>query len=368
MGASVGKEGEYPMIHKLKPEPKRFLIRRASALPIRWNGVEPLPAGVHLPEEIKKRINLRSIQGTRTLLSADGGIQIELLTWPERILPDQIPESLSFLLPKPREKDDSDIKRPFWISFAGLLLLLLSISLLPKPADTAGENTVERAAVIPPRYAKILLSTPGRRGGGKGTLRAFQSPTVQRSMRELLKNSFATSKWLSSGVALRDLSKSMQGTEKSGSLSGALARLAAGSGTGSTRIGTSAGYAEGSLPVVSGQGQGSKTSGLSGGGAAEEGLTRDEVARVIHSHMNEIRYCYETGILRNPTLSGKLLVDFKINGSGRVPAAGITEASLQDEGVRRCLLGKLREWQFPLPRGGVQVAVSYPFIFKSLTR
>ncbi len=351
------------MIHKLKPEPKRFLIRRPSALPIRWNGVEPLAAGVRLPEELKQKINLRSFQGTRTLSSADGRIQIELLSWPERILPGQIPESLSFLLPKSQEKNDSDIKRPFWISLAGLLLLLLSISLLSRTAEK-----IEKADVIPPRYAKILLSTPGRRGGRKGTLRAFQSPTVQKSMKELLKNSFATSKWLSSGVALRDLSKSMQGNEKAGSLSGALARLATGSGTGSTRIGTSAGYAEGGLPVVSGQGQGSKNSGLSGGGAAEEGLTRDEVARVIHSHMNEIRYCYETGILRNPTLSGKLLVDFKINGSGRVPAAGITEASLQDEGVRRCLLGKLREWQFPLPRGGVQVAVSYPFLFKSLTR
>jgi outer membrane biosynthesis protein TonB len=84
--------------------------------------------------------------------------------------------------------------------------------------------------------------------------------------------------------------------------------------------------------------------------------------------MNEIRYCYESGILKDPTIAGKLLVDFKINATGIVPNAGVLEASLKDSQVTQCLLGKLKSWKFPHPRGGVVVAVTYPFIFKSLSR
>ena len=100
----------------------------------------------------------------------------------------------------------------------------------------------------------------------------------------------------------------------------------------------------------------------------DEGLTKEEVAKVIHSHMNEIRYCYESAILKDPTLAGKVLIDFKINANGVVPSAGIAENSISDGQVGNCLTNKLRTWKFPQPRGGVVVAVSYPFIFKSLSR
>jgi hypothetical protein len=138
---------------------------------------------------------------------------------------------------------------------------------------------------------------------------------------------------------------------------------------GNAKMGSDSGYGSGSGVNVNGQGHGQLEIGLNTADASvDEGLTKDEVAKVIHSHMNEIRYCYESAILKDPNLAGKLLVDFKINASGIVPNAGISEHSLNDLGVSQCLLGKLKSWKFPQPRGGVMVAVSYPFIFKSLSR
>lgn len=134
-------------------------------------------------------------------------------------------------------------------------------------------------------------------------------------------------------------------------------------------MGSENGYGSGTGVNVNGQGKGQIEIGLNAADATvDEGLTKEEVARVIHSHMQEIRYCYESAIIKDATLAGKLLVDFKINGNGVVPNAAISEATLHDAQVTNCLVGKLKTWKFPNPRGGVMVAVSYPFIFKSLSR
>jgi TonB family protein len=100
----------------------------------------------------------------------------------------------------------------------------------------------------------------------------------------------------------------------------------------------------------------------------DEGLSRDEVGRVIHSRISEIRYCYESSMLRKPDLEGKLIIDFTIAGSGRVRSANVKESSVRDERLNECILKRLARWEFPKPKSGVEVAVSYPFIFKRLRR
>ncbi|NCN28384.1 energy transducer TonB [bacterium] len=100
----------------------------------------------------------------------------------------------------------------------------------------------------------------------------------------------------------------------------------------------------------------------------DEGLSRDEVGRVIHSNISEIRYCYESSMIRKPDLEGKLVVDFTIAASGRVRSANVNKSSVRDERLNECILKRLARWEFPKPKSGVEVAVSYPFIFKRLRR
>ncbi len=150
--------------------------------------------------------------------------------------------------------------------------------------------------------------------------------------------------------------------KKTGAMLGAM-------NTGNFQIGSENGYGSGNGTNVKGQGTGHLEIGLNLKDATvDEGLTKEEVAKVIHSHMNEIRYCYESAILADPSLSGKVLVDFKIGSTGGVATAAAAENTMNNVQVGGCLVGKLKNWKFPQPRGGVMVAVSYPFIFKSLTR
>lgn len=97
----------------------------------------------------------------------------------------------------------------------------------------------------------------------------------------------------------------------------------------------------------------------------EGGLDKDVIARVIEKHLGQIRYCYERQLSANPELYGKVLVKFTINGSGAVSAQNIGLTTLKSAMVEGCILRRVSGWQFPQPKGGTQVRVTYPFLFKS---
>ncbi len=98
----------------------------------------------------------------------------------------------------------------------------------------------------------------------------------------------------------------------------------------------------------------------------EGGLDRDVIADVIKRNLGQIRYCYERQLSSNPELYGKLLVKFTIDAGGAVMSQKIDNSTLKSAMVEGCVLRRLAGWKFPLPRGGTQVHVSYPFLFKAL--
>ncbi len=98
----------------------------------------------------------------------------------------------------------------------------------------------------------------------------------------------------------------------------------------------------------------------------EEGLSRDEVGEVIHRHSSEIRYCYETSLIHAPELNGKLVLQFTIGKLGQVTQAKAQGGSLQNAQLENCLVTRLQTWAFPKPHGGIEVPVTYPFLFKNL--
>ena len=96
------------------------------------------------------------------------------------------------------------------------------------------------------------------------------------------------------------------------------------------------------------------------------GLGKDAIAEVIRRHQGEVRFCYEQGLLKNPKISGRVAVAFVIGSGGGVRRAQVANTTLHSQIVENCILRKLKSWKFPLPRGGVNVAVSYPFLLKRL--
>ena len=102
--------------------------------------------------------------------------------------------------------------------------------------------------------------------------------------------------------------------------------------------------------------------------SVDKGLLPEEVGAVIHAHLKEIRYCHEASMVYQPDVSGKLMVAFSISPSGVVESAKVQSSTVTDPRLAQCILTRLVTWPFPHPKGGIHVAITYPFIFKVLGR
>lgn len=90
-------------------------------------------------------------------------------------------------------------------------------------------------------------------------------------------------------------------------------------------------------------------------------LDKEIVRRIVRQHRNEVRFCYERGLTARPELSGRVVTQFTIANSGRVLGSAVSESSLGDRDVERCLAEAVRRWEFPSSQQ--TAVVSYPFVF-----
>jgi hypothetical protein len=92
-------------------------------------------------------------------------------------------------------------------------------------------------------------------------------------------------------------------------------------------------------------------------------LDKSLIDAVIKRNMNQIRYCYQRELTKNPSLGGKIVVKFTIAKDGSVSKASIKTSSMGNKTVENCISGRFMQFKFPEPKGGGIVIVSYPFIF-----
>jgi hypothetical protein len=92
-------------------------------------------------------------------------------------------------------------------------------------------------------------------------------------------------------------------------------------------------------------------------------LDRSLIDEVIKRHMNQIKYCYQRELTKNPSLGGKIVIKFTIAKDGTVSAASTKSTTMNNSAVETCIVGRFMRMQFPEPKGGGIVVVSYPFIF-----
>jgi hypothetical protein len=86
------------------------------------------------------------------------------------------------------------------------------------------------------------------------------------------------------------------------------------------------------------------------------------VQRPIRARFRCLRRCYQEGLARNPSLAGKVLVRFIIEGgTGNVLEAEGTGYDLKDPAVVACVADEIRDIHFPAPNG--DVTVNYPISF-----
>jgi hypothetical protein len=219
--------------------------------------------------------------------------------------------------------------------FVGIGILLLLNFLFPR--KKSGEE-----AIIPPQFAKTLLTPAFKRklneqiaAGARAARsepvsRALASAAVRSSIKRLLNGGSlsslssisslgATSAEGASAQVFASGAPSPFGQANSGELNlkSADVSLLGGDGT----SGQKAGYGSGIKAGVAGQGNAQVELAGQADMKVEEGLSKDEVGRVIHQHLGEVRYCYSAALVRNPAMEGKLVIDFTIDAEGQVSEA-----------------------------------------------
>jgi len=90
---------------------------------------------------------------------------------------------------------------------------------------------------------------------------------------------------------------------------------------------------------------------------------RTTIKKVVQQHKGEIRKCYEKRLLKNPRLSGKVVMRWTIGKTGAVTRATVKLDTIAKPGVSQCVQGVFKSMVFPAPRGGGICIVSYPFRF-----
>ncbi len=103
------------------------------------------------------------------------------------------------------------------------------------------------------------------------------------------------------------------------------------------------------------------------GEAADEGgsgtFDSSTVVKMIMARIRAVQMCYEQQLRRNPTLAGKIVVQFTIEQRGNVTGAKAADNTMGDPQVAQCVVGVMSGLRFnPGPEGG-SVQYSYPFVF-----
>jgi hypothetical protein len=94
-------------------------------------------------------------------------------------------------------------------------------------------------------------------------------------------------------------------------------------------------------------------------------LTREEIRLVVRAKLPNVRACFDAGLAQAPDIGGRVLLRFTIGANGRAGSIAVDEDELDDAIVTDCLRAELASWQFPLPRDGAVITITYPFVFSS---
>jgi TonB family protein len=87
-----------------------------------------------------------------------------------------------------------------------------------------------------------------------------------------------------------------------------------------------------------------------------------KVRSTIRSQLGGVRHCYEMQLKVNPSLAGRIAIQFTIGSSGGVSSCSVTGDSMGNNLVSSCVCRRVQRWRFPPPDEG-SVTVSYSFVF-----
>jgi outer membrane biosynthesis protein TonB len=152
------------------------------------------------------------------------------------------------------------------------------------------------------------------------------------------------------------------GDGKGGGGTSALSQGLGDKGRGMGKVGTGLGAAGNGNGIIGGEARVAIRSGGPEEAVVMGSIDAGAIEAAMLAHKDEFRLCYEKEInAENPNLAGRVGTTFVIGSGGRVTEAGIESTTLKNANVERCVLAVIKRIDFPVPRGGGVVQVTYPF-------
>jgi hypothetical protein len=113
-----------------------------------------------------------------------------------------------------------------------------------------------------------------------------------------------------------------------------------------------------------GAGAGDGEKKIAGGGAAKagQGLSPEQIRRVVLSRQGAFQACYELALSKDPNAKGGVTVAFSVSPGGSVAGASIASSSLGNARVEGCMLRQFNRLKFPVADKATNA--SFPFLFK----
>jgi hypothetical protein len=96
---------------------------------------------------------------------------------------------------------------------------------------------------------------------------------------------------------------------------------------------------------------------------AGQGLSPEQVRRVVMSRMGAFQACFEIASAHDPTLKGNVGIAFSVSPGGAVSAANVTGSSLKNPRVEGCMLRAFQRLKFPSADKPTNAA--FPFAFRA---
>jgi hypothetical protein len=121
----------------------------------------------------------------------------------------------------------------------------------------------------------------------------------------------------------------------------------------------------GNTLVASGEGKGISAIAVSSSEMIlDGGISRYAINATIAKYLNQVRRCYEDELKNISDLQGTVEMSFQINALGKLNYSQISQTTLNNKTVETCISNRMMNWQFPKPKGGVNVDVKYPFMLR----
>jgi hypothetical protein len=290
------------------------------------------------------------------------------------------------------DADNPALQRSMIVCACVAAVILAFVSYVPMK-----QEVIEEAVIPKSSYLRLTMGSqsapaesPAEASAGESAPSkqqaqpASKAASISSNLSKLLnKKSSVTAESIQEAISNNGNVTTRMNNVKSGMKSEAIAAGSIGGGSvnvnaisaglsagGGGKAGSLKGFAGGKGTAIgAGSGFGGKGFDMSLGGDEAEaigGLDKSLIAAVVQANIGQIKHCYERQLIVDPNIFGKVVAQWTINKDGAVSVSSVKNTTMNNKAVENCIVGKIKNWGFPKPKGGGQVLVSYPFLFKSL--